>query len=423
MKAEIITIGDELLIGQTIDTNSAWLGQTLGGVGIQIVRKTAVSDNKEAIFNALDSSLGQVSLVIITGGLGPTRDDITKHSLVEYFGGSYRTDQAVLAHLEELFAKRGRKMMEVNKMQAELPERCQTLFNKVGTAPGMWFEDHRGIVISLPGVPNEVQWITQHEIIPRIQERYNLKSREHRTLLCLETPESLLSKHLESFEDRLPPSYSLAYLPQFNSIRLRLSQVVQDTDGDLGMDHWFQELQNELGSMCFGIGDKTAAEFVAEFALNRRIQLVGAESCTGGYTTNQLIQVPGMSAAIPGSIIAYSNQVKMDLLGVKSQTLESHGAVSLEVGLEMAKGALRMFNADFAFSLTGIAGPSGGSAEKPVGTVVLTLVSTQRPKNPEGITETDGLFIHQKLKQIPGNRVQFMQRASNSVFALFQPWF
>ncbi len=423
MKAEIITIGDELLIGQTIDTNSAWLGQTLGRVGIQIVRKTAVSDSKEAIFHALDSSLHQVSLVFITGGLGPTRDDITKHSLVEYFGGAYRTDQAVLAHLEELFAKRGRKMMEVNKMQAELPERCQTLFNKVGTAPGMWFEDHRGIVISLPGVPNEVQWITEHEIIPKIQQRFELKTIEHRTLLCLETPESLLSKHLESFEDRLPPSYSLAYLPQFNSIRLRLSQIIQNVEGDWGIEHWFQELQNDLGSLCFGIGDKTAAEIVAEFALNRHIQLVGAESCTGGYTTNQLIQVPGMSAAIPGSIVAYSNQVKLDLLGVQSKTLEAYGAVSLEVGLEMAKGALGLFNAHFAFSITGIAGPSGGSAEKPVGTVVLTLISTHRPNSTEGVLEADGLYIHQKLKQIPGSRLQFMQRASNSIFALFQPWF
>jgi nicotinamide-nucleotide amidase len=423
MKAEIITIGDELLIGQTIDTNSAWLGQTLGAVGIQISRKTAVSDSKEAIFNALDSSLNQVSLVIITGGLGPTRDDITKHSLVEYFGGSYRTDEAVLAHLEELFAKRGRKMMEVNKMQAELPERCQTLFNKVGTAPGMWFEDQRGIVISLPGVPNEVQWITQHEIIPRIQNRFDLKTIEHRTLLCLETPESLLSKHLENFEDRLPASYSLAYLPQFNSIRLRLSQIIQGVESDLGMEHWFQELRNELGSLCFGIGDKTASEFVAEFAMKRQFQLAGAESCTGGYTTNQLIQVPGMSAAIPGSIIAYSNQVKVNVLGVNPQSLQAHGAVSMEVGLEMAKGALGIFDSHFAFSLTGIAGPSGGSIEKPVGTVVLTLISTVKPNNNEGIIEVEGLYIHQKMKQIPGNRIQFMQRASNSVFALFQPWF
>lgn len=423
MQAEIITIGDELLIGQTIDTNSAWLGQTLGGIGIQIVRKTAVSDKKQAIFQALDNSLSQVSLVIITGGLGPTRDDITKHSLVEYFGGGYRTDESVLSHLEELFAKRGRKMMEVNKMQAELPERCQTLFNQVGTAPGMWFEDERGIVISLPGVPNEVHWITENQIIPKLQERFELTAFEHRTLLCLETPESLLSKHLESFENRLPSSYSLAYLPQFNSIRLRLSQVIQGTEGDLGMEHWLQELQQELGPLCFGMGDKTASEIVAEFALSHQLQVAGAESCTGGYTSNQLIQVPGMSAAIPGSIIAYSNQVKVELLGVKPETIEAHGAVSLPVGLEMAQGALRIFNSDFAFSLTGIAGPGGGTPDKPVGTVVLTLVSRIKPEQSEHIQELNGLYIYQKMKQIPGNRVQFMQRASNSLFALFQPWF
>jgi len=423
MKAEIITIGDELLIGQTIDTNSAWLGQTLGQIGIQIERKTAISDKKEAIFKALNNSLDQVSLVIVTGGLGPTRDDITKHSLVEYFGGGYRTDKAVLDHLESLFAKRGRQMMEVNKLQAELPERCMTLFNRVGTAPGMWFEDHRGIVISLPGVPNEVQWITNNQIIPKIQERFQLKAIEHRTLLCLETPESLLSKHLEGFEDRLPPSYSLAYLPQFNSIRLRLSQVEQGHVGDLGIEHWFNELTAELGPLCFGVGDKTAAEFVSEFALTHQWQIAGAESCTGGYTTNQLLQFPGMSAVISGSMIAYSNEVKETLLGVKHQTIEAHGAVSLEVGLEMAKGALRTFGSHFAFSITGIAGPSGGSPEKPVGTVCLTLISTQRPHSFDRVHEVDGLFVHQKQKQIPGNRLQFMQRASNSAFALFQPWF
>ncbi len=425
MNAEIITIGDELLLGQTIDTNSAWLGQNLAKWGIHVQRKTAVSDKADAIVEALETSLNAASLVIITGGLGPTRDDITKHTLAQFFNCGYRTDASVMAHLEKLFAKRGRTLLEVNKLQAELPEACETLHNAVGTAPGMWFQHNKGIVVSLPGVPNEVYYLMEHEVLPRLQKAFSLQTYEHRTLLCLETPESILSKHLSHFEDELPEGYSLAYLPQFNSIRLRLSQKQQNQAEDKGIEFWFERLQHALGILCFGVGDISAAERVAQFLLDGSWEVSGAESCTGGFAINQLLQVPGMSACVQGSMVAYGNPVKRRELGVLENTLKEHGAVSLESGKEMALGALKKFGSDFAFSTTGIAGPGGGTDEKPVGTVCLTLVSTQEPKwtAVEGLSHENGLWIYQKKKQIPGNRQQFMQRASNSLFALFQPWF
>lgn len=398
MNAEIITIGDELLIGQTVDTNSVYLAKKLEEVGIKISRKTAISDKKNEIVEMLNSALSRVQLVVITGGLGPTKDDITKHTLAEYFGAQWRTDQAVLEHLAVIFKNRGRELLETNKLQAELPSNCETLFNAAGTAPGMWFEENNKIVVSLPGVPNEVKYITEHELIPKLKSAFNLKAVVHKTLVTLMIAESLLSKKLENFECNLPGDFSLAYLPHFNSVKLRLS-CHNPHISEKEFENYFQNLQKEIGENVFATEDIDPCVFIANKLIREKITVSTAESCTGGFIANRLIQVPGISEILFGSLISYSNQVKVRELNVPQETLSKLGAVSEEVASYMVEGVCEKFNSDLGIATTGIAGPGGGSEEKPVGTIYIAV----KFKNIKRI---------QKF-QLMGNRVQFMERATN----------
>jgi len=243
MEAEIITIGDELLIGQTIDTNSAYLGQQLGKIGISVSRKTAISDQENAILSAISESQSRVNVLIVTGGLGPTKDDITKKTLCKYFDCGYRMDENVVNQLQKMFEKRGRVMLETNLVQANMPEACETLTNEVGTAPGMWFYKNNQVLISLPGVPGEVYHLMENQVIPKLQKEFNLPMVEHRTLVTVQKAESLLSRDLESFEASLPNNMGLAYLPSFNTVKLRLTQKVENIN-DLNIDHYFKLLQH-----------------------------------------------------------------------------------------------------------------------------------------------------------------------------------
>lgn len=398
MNAEIITIGDELLIGQTVDTNSVYLAKKLEEVGIKISRKTAISDKKDEIVEMLNSALSRVQLVVITGGLGPTKDDITKHTLAEYFKSNWRTDHDVLEHLAVIFKNRGRELLETNKLQAELPSNCLTLFNAAGTAPGMWFEENNKIVVSLPGVPNEVKYITEHELIPRLKTAFNLKAVVHKTLVTLMIAESLLSKKLENFERQLPKDFSLAYLPHFNSVKLRLSchnPHISEKD----FENHFQILQQEIGENVFATEDIDPCLFIAKKLLDKKISVTTAESCTGGFIANKLIQVPGISEILFGSLICYSNQIKSNELNVPQEILSKYGAVSEEVASYMVDGVCLKFNSDLGIATTGIAGPTGGSDEKPVGTIYIAV----KFKNKKRI---------QKF-QLMGNRIQFMERATN----------
>ncbi len=398
MNAEIITIGDELLIGQTVDTNSVYLAKKLEEIGIRISRKTAISDNVNDINEMLFSAMKRVQLIIITGGLGPTKDDITKKTLATFFNSGWRTDLSVIEHLENIFKNRGRELLETNKLQAELPDKCETLFNAVGTAPGMLFQEDNKIIISLPGVPNEVKYITENQLIPRLSDLFKLKAVTHKTLVTLMIAESLLSKKLENFEAQLPMDLSLAYLPNFNAVKLRLS-CHNPQFSEKEFENYFQKLQHELGSHLFCLGDRNPVEYIAEKLIHQKIEIALAESCTGGYIANQFIQIAGISSIIKGSMITYSNDVKVHELLVPQNELDTEGAVSEIVALRMVEGICRKFNSNIGIATTGIAGPDGGSEKKPVGTIFIAVKYNDRQ-------------IVQKFRLF-GTRVQFMERATN----------
>ena len=400
MRAEIITIGDELLMGQTIDTNSAWIGQQFLELGISIAKKTAVSDQDSEILSALAAAQQQSQIVIITGGLGPTKDDITKKTLCTYFNCELKQDAEVVAHLERLFAERGRKLLALNLMQADMPEMGTTLMNEVGTAPGMWLENEKGIVVSLPGVPNEVYHLIEKQVIPRLIERFKLHKRLHKTLITLQIPESLLSNKLESYEQQLPPHLGLAYLPSFNMVKLRLTARNGDVS-ESEFDAQFQKLVKELGDDVFCIGDQEPTQFIAQYLLKNNISFSTAESCTGGYVAHRLMQVSGISAVFPGSLIAYSNEIKLQELGVSKSVIEEYGAVSEPCAGMMAAGIRSKMQVQLGISTTGIAGPTGGSPEKPVGLVYV------------GVDFKGKLLVTQL--RLFGSREQIIQRTCNAV--------
>lgn len=281
IKTEIITIGDELLLGQTIDTNSAWLGKRLGEYGFTINYKSTLSDNEQDILMALSLAQSRADIVILTGGLGPTKDDITKHTLCKYFHCGYRTDEAVIGHLEDIFAQRGRQLLETNIIQAQLPAACETLFNRVGTAPGMWFENEQGVVISMPGVPNEVYTITEESLLPKLLDKFQLPAVLHKTLVTVMIAESLLSKRLESYELSLPEGIKLAYLPTFNTVKLRLTRT-DSTVSETTFNQYFNDLLKELGSDVFCLGDQDPGQAISKFLIDNNITFSTAESCTGG---------------------------------------------------------------------------------------------------------------------------------------------
>ncbi len=399
MEAEIITIGDELLIGQTIDTNSAYLGQQLGKIGISVSRKTAISDQENAILSAIAESQSRVNILIITGGLGPTKDDITKKTLCKYFDCGYRMDENVVNQLQKMFEKRGRVMLETNLVQANMPEACETLTNEVGTAPGMWFFRNDQVLISLPGVPGEVYHLIEKQVIPKLIQQFKLPMVEHRTLVTVQKAESLLSRDLESFEASLPENIGLAYLPSFNTVKLRLTQKVKNIN-DLSIDHYFKLLQQTIAEDVFCLEDIDPALHVSRYLIQKNISFSTAESCTGGWVAHRLMQAPGISAVYPGSIVAYSNEVKATELGVPSHIFEEEGAVSEACSLAMADGVRKKFGVDLGISTTGIAGPGGGTDKKPVGLVYIAVSYKEN-----SMVKKFRLF---------GNREQIIQRSSNA---------
>lgn len=399
MEAEIITIGDELLIGQTIDTNSAYLGQQLGKIGISVSRKTAISDQENAILSAISESQSRVNILIVTGGLGPTKDDITKKTLCKYFDCGYRMDENVVNQLQKMFEKRGRVMLETNLVQANMPEACETLTNEVGTAPGMWFYKNNQVLISLPGVPGEVYHLMENQVIPKLQKEFNLPMVEHRTLVTVQKAESLLSRDLESFEASLPNNMGLAYLPSFNTVKLRLTQKVENIS-DISIDHYFKLLQQTIQEDVFCLEDIDPALHVSRYLIQQNISFSTAESCTGGWVAHRLMQAPGISGVYPGSIVAYSNEVKSKELSVPSHIFEEDGAVSEACSLAMADGVRKKFGVELGISTTGIAGPGGGTDKKPVGLVYIAVSYKENS-------------MVKKFRMF-GNREQIIQRSSNA---------
>ena len=374
MKAEIITIGDEILIGQIVDTNSAWIGEQLNLNGIEVYQITSVHDERTQIMEALDKAAEKVDLVLITGGLGPTKDDITKNTLCEYFQTELVFHEPTLEHIKDRFKLRNIDINKLNHDQAMIPKNCTVLFNKVGTAPGMWFEKNDTIFVSVPGVPFEMQYLVEFEIIPRLIKTGRTKAIVHKTVLTQGVPESMLAMKLEEWEDALPENVKLAYLPNSMSVRLRLSAIGNDkTVLEQIVEKEIQKLQKLIPKDIYGYDNETMAEVIGRLLKGQNKKLAIAESCTGGYISHQITSVSGCSEYYQGSVTTYSNEAKQNLLGVKAETLVKFGAVSEEVAREMAEGAKKVLNADYSVATTGIAGPTGGTEEKPVGTVWIAV--------------------------------------------------
>jgi len=381
MKAEIITIGDEILIGQIVDTNSAWIAEQFNIHGIEIFQITSVHDDKDHILEAIQNAGKKVDLVVITGGLGPTKDDITKNTLCEYFGSNLVLHEPTLEHIKNRFVKRNIDINKLNHDQALVPDNCTVLYNHLGTAPGMWFEKDDTIFVSLPGVPFEMKYLIENEVLPKLEKTGKTKAIYHKTILTQGIPESMLAIRIEDFENNMPANVKLAYLPSPMSVRLRLSAKGDDKN-ELKriVEAEAEKLQQIIPEAIYGYGSETMAEAIGKMLLPQGKSLAVAESCTGGFISHLITSVPGCSAWYKGSVTAYSNEVKEKLLVVKTETLINFGAVSEETACEMAIGARKVLNADFAVATTGIAGPDGGTPDKPVGTVWIAVATDKTVK-------------------------------------------
>jgi nicotinamide-nucleotide amidase len=374
MRAEIITIGDEILIGQIVDTNSAWMAQKLNLAGIKIKQISSVSDDRQHILDALNEAKDRADLILITGGLGPTKDDITKNTLAEYFKTGFRLDQEALENVKRIFSKYKAPLLETNIKQAEVLENCITLLNLNGTAPGMWIEHENKIYVSMPGVPFEMMYMMEEQVIPRIKKSFNLPVILHYTILTAGIGESILAEKIESVEDSLTEHIKLAYLPKLGTVRIRLSGSGQNED------HLKQEISvyakrivDLVSEFVMAENDTPIEKVIMDFMESQNLTLSIAESCTGGYISHQFTQHPGSSKVFLGGAITYSNSLKMSLLGVSEETLINYGAVSEETVKEMAEGAHSAFHSDYSIAVSGIAGPDGGTEEKPVGTIWIAI--------------------------------------------------
>lgn len=382
VNASIITIGDELLIGQTIDTNSAWIGQELNKIGVWLKRRVAVGDVWDDIWNALDAESKESDIIIITGGLGPTADDITKPLLCKYFGGKLIVNEEVLAHVKYLFDKVYRRpgpMLESNLKQAEVPDVCTVLHNARGTAPGMWFEKDGKIYVSLPGVPHEMKGLMINEVLPRIPKYFDLPFIIHRTAFTMGTGESMIAEKIKDFEANLPEHIKLAYLPGYGMVKLRLTAKGDDKEKmEKELDERFSVLKELVNEWLVSDEDENLAMVVQKILKAKNKTIGTAESCTGGYIAHLITSNAGSSIGFKGSIISYANDVKERVLGVTDKTLRTVGAVSEETVRQMVKGAIEKLQVDFVVATSGIMGPDGGTDEKPVGTVWIAVGNKEK---------------------------------------------
>jgi nicotinamide-nucleotide amidase len=382
VNASIITIGDELLIGRTIDTNSAFIAQELNKIGVWVKRRVAVGDVYDDIWQALDEESSQSDIVIITGGLGPTADDITKPLLCKYFGGKLVVNEEVLAHVKYLFEKVFRRpgpILESNLKQAEVPDVCTVLHNARGTAPGMLFKKEGKTLFSLPGVPHEMKGLVIKEVVPHILSEFNLPAIVHRTAFTAGLGESMIAEMLKDFEPTLPSHIKLAYLPNYGMVKLRLTSQGNNKDEvEKGLTPYFEKLQDLVKEYLVSNEDEGLEVVIGKILKAKNKTMGTAESCTGGYIAHLITSIPGSSVYYNGSIISYSYEAKENLLDVKHETLTNFGAVSEETVTEMVKGALKKLDVDYALAVSGIMGPDGGMEEKPVGTVWLAAGSKDK---------------------------------------------
>lgn len=405
MQAEIITIGDEILIGQIVDTNSAWMGKELNKIGISVKQISSVSDNADHIISALKEAQQRVEIILITGGLGPTKDDITKMTLAKYFDMPLRRDAETLAHVEALFAKFNRPMIDVNIRQADVPDGCIVIQNKNGTAPCMWFEDKGKIVLAMPGVPFEMMYLMEEEILPRLKSRFQLPTIIHQTILTTGIGESFLAQQIENIENQLPQHIKLAYLPKLGQVRLRLSAMGDDASNLKNeVNHFAKLIIEQIKPYVAAEEDVALEKAILDLMKKHQLTLSTAESCTGGYISHLLTQHAGSSAVFAGGAVAYSYDLKESILGVKHQTLTEFGAVSEQTVKEMASGAIQHFKTDYAIAVSGIAGPDGGMPGKPVGTVWIAVASKKE--------------VLAKLFTFTNKRIQNIERSATAALTM-----
>ena len=380
MKAEIITIGDEILIGQIVDTNSQWIGTELNKIGVSVYQISSIQDNKQHILNALKEAQSRADIIIITGGLGPTKDDITKYTIAEYFSDTLTLNENVVNHIQKLFTKYKIPFGELNRLQGMIPTKATVLENAYGTAPGMWFFENETIFVSLPGVPNEMKGLMQSEVLPRIQKRFKLPFIIHKTIMTYGMGESSLAERIEDFENNLPEFIKLAYLPNYGKVRLRLSakgddkKILEET-----LQEKIQDLYKIIPEIITGIDDGGKIEQTIGDLLKKKGKTVAtAESLTGGKIASTLVSVPGSSVYYKGSFVTYSAETKINVLNVSKATIDLHSAVSKEVALEMARGVKQKLQTNYAIAVTGNAGPTKDSNNKEVGSVCIALVTDEK---------------------------------------------
>jgi len=378
MQAEIITIGDEILIGQIIDTNSAFIAKQLNKIGVEVYQISSIQDEKTHILNAFNEASSRSNIVIITGGLGPTKDDITKHTFCEYFNDELVLDESVLAHVQDIFTKYvSTPILESNKSQAWIPSQAIPLHNEYGTAPGMWFEKEGVVYISMPGVPYEMKAIFMEQALPRLQDRFRTPYIIHKTVLTYGLGESAIADKIEDWENQLPPFIKLAYLPSLGRVRLRLSARGEDEVVlKSGLDTAIERLNRVIGDIIKGYEDEqTLEERIAEAFISQGKTLVTAESCTGGRLAAKFTEIPGASSYFIGSVISYATSAKNDVLQISEALIAKHSVVSSEITKVMAEKARAMFKADFAIATTGNAGPTKGDSDAEIGTVFIAVAS------------------------------------------------
>lgn len=386
MKAGIITIGDELLIGQTINSNAAWLGQELSSLGIDIYRSVTIRDDRESILSVVEEYFNAVDLILVTGGLGPTKDDITKETLCEYFETELELDQNVLERIRTYFEARGKEMLQSNVKQAELPKDSLTIENKHGTASGMWFEKSGKILVSMPGVPYEMKSIVSDEVIPRITAKFGIEGSYYQTLMTQGVGESFLAQEIEDWENRLyADGLGLAYLPSPGIVKLRITSSKGTQDAGL-IKGYFDELKKRLPKYVYGENGESIFEVVGDLLRDQNATLSTVESCTGGGIASSFIDFPGASDFFEGGLVTYSNELKMKMANVREVTLREYGAVSEQTVIEMAKGGKEVMDVDYTIAVSGVAGPDGGTDEKPVGTVWISVA------HPNGVIAKKYLF-------------------------------
>lgn len=405
IKVEIITIGDEILIGQIVDTNSAWMAVELNKAGFEIAQITSVHDDAQHIIEALDAALTRADIVLFTGGIGPTKDDITKQTLCKYFDTKLIFNDAVYQNIEQLLKNRQRALNELTMLQAMVPENCTVIQNPVGTAPITWFEKAGKVIVSMPGVPNEMKNAMSTEIIGRLQKKFRTPTIFHKTVIVKGYPESALALKIADWESALPEFLHLAYLPNYGIVKLRISG---SSDNELALEFEINQqislLSQILGDAIVAFDDTPLEVIIAKTLTERKLTLATAESCTGGLIAHKITSVPGSSEYFKGSVVAYSNEIKQQILNVPEEILTTHGAVSAQTVEAMANGVRRLMHTDIAIATSGIAGPTGGTVDKPVGTVWIA-VST-----PAGTAS--------RMYQFGINRLQNIERTTQTAFLL-----